>query len=221
MSEADRLKWDERYRCGSYGDREHPAALLAEWEPRLPRGRALDVACGAGRNSLFLAATGRRVDAIDISAVGLEQGRAAAARRGLDIRWIEADLEGGEHDVLPPGRYDLIVLVRYVNPELLGRLFERLEYGGVLLCEQHVDSAEDVIGPKNPAFRLRHNELLRDAMRAAAGDGRVLYYREGVVTDPDGRQAALSQLVMCRERPAGDDRRATPVPVPALKGPKP
>ncbi|HWM27888.1 MAG TPA: hypothetical protein VNQ14_05490, partial [Woeseiaceae bacterium] len=68
MSETDRLKWDERYRCGSYGGREHPTALLAEWDPRLPHGRVLDVACGAGRNSLFLAATGRQVDAIDISA---------------------------------------------------------------------------------------------------------------------------------------------------------
>jgi len=209
MSETDRLKWDERYRCGSYGGREHPTALLAEWEPRLPHGRVLDVACGAGRNSLFLAATGRQVDAIDISAVGLEQGRAAAERRGLDIRWIETDLEAGESDVLPPERYALIVLVRYVNPQLLGRLFERLEYGGVLLCEQHVDSAEDVIGPQNPAFRLRHNDLLRDAMRVAAADGRLLYYREGVVTDPDGRLAALSQLVMCREPATGGDRRAT------------
>ena len=208
MSATDRLKWDERYRCGSYGGREHPTELLAEWEPRLPHGRVLDVACGAGRNSLFLAATGRQVDAIDISAVGLELGRQAAGRRGLDIRWIEADLEAGQSVVWPAGRYELIVIVRYVNQELLGHLFERLGDGGVLLCEQHVDSAEDVIGPKNPAFRLRHNELLRNAMRVAAEDGRVLYYREGVVTDPDGRQAALSQLVMRRERAAGGHRGA-------------
>ncbi|MEX2123468.1 MAG: class I SAM-dependent methyltransferase [Woeseia sp.] len=208
MSETDRLKWDERYCTGSYVGREHPTALLAEWEPQLPRGRALDVACGAGRNSLFLAATGRRVDAIDISPVGLERAKEAAERRGLEIRWIEADLEANSRTVLPPGPYDLIVLVRYVNRDLLPHLLERLDVGGVLLCEQHVDSTEEVVGPTTPAFRLRHNELLRDAMRVAEPDHGVLYYREGVVTDPDGRRAALSQLVMCRKRLVDDDSRA-------------
>lgn len=201
MSEADRRKWDERYRAGAYADREHPTALLAEWEPVLPRGRALDVACGAGRNSLFLAATGRWcVDALDISAAGLERARQAAAARGLEIRLIEADLDGDPRDVLPAGPYDVIVLVRYVNAELLRPLLERLGPGGVLLCEQHAQSAEDVAGPRNPAYRLPPNALLRDVMAGADAGLRVLYYREGIVTDPDARRAALAQLVAQRER---------------------
>jgi len=196
MSQMERLKWDERYRTGAYTERKHPTALLAEWMPKLPRGRALDVACGAGRNSIYLAANGWQVDAVDISPVGLERARQSAAQRGVEVHWIQADLEEDPRTVLPMGPYDLILLARYVNPAVYPPLVERLACNGILLCEQHIVSPEDVIGPKNPAFRLQHNELLR----AVAGfDGRVLYYREGVVTDPDGRRAALAQLILCRE----------------------
>jgi SAM-dependent methyltransferase len=199
MSVADRIKWDERYRAGAYADREHPSALIAEWEPRLPRGRALDVACGAGRNSLFLAATGRHVDAVDISAVALERARETAKVRKLQVHWIEADLDEDPAAALPCERYDLIVLIRYVNAKLLRALLERLAPNGMLLCEQHVESREDVVGPKTPTFRLRRNELLRDVIGQKEPGDTIVYYSEGPVTDPDGKRAALAQLVLRRE----------------------
>jgi SAM-dependent methyltransferase len=206
MSETDRLKWDERYRTGAYADRKHPTALLAEWVPQLPPGRALDVACGAGRNSLHLAANGWRLDAVDISPVGLERARQNAAAQGVEVRWIQADLEDNPGTALPAGPYDLIILARYVNPALYAVLVGRLASGGVLLCEQHVVSSEDVIGPKNTAYRLQHNELLHAFVGKAEPAHRVLYYREGIVTDPDGSNAALAQLVLRRERASPDLR---------------
>src|SRR5690606_21943035 len=148
MTETERERWERRYREGAYADRTHPTALLAEWEPRLPRGLALDVACGAGRNALFLAAAGRRVDALDISPTALERARRDADVRGLDVRWIEADLAPDPDAVLPDGPYDLVVLVRYVHRGILAPLWKRLAPGGALVCEQHVDSAHDVVGPK-------------------------------------------------------------------------
>lgn len=193
-SETDRERWERRYREGAYADRTHPAALLAEWEPKLPRGRALDVACGAGRNALFLASTGRRVDAVDISPTALDRAREAAAVRGLDVRWIEADLAPDPDAALPEGPYDLIVVVRYVHRGLVAPLWRRLAPGGALLCEQHLDSDEDVIGPRRSEFRMRRNELLR-GMLAMGPDVEIRYYHEGIVTDPDGRRAALAQLV--------------------------
>lgn len=203
MSDSDRLKWNERYSEGAYADREHPSALLAEWEPRLRRGRALDVACGAGRNSLFLGASGWRVDAVDIAAAGLARGRDAARARGLDVNWIEADLETDGRDPLAPlalpHDYDLIVLVRYVNRPLLPYLIGRLGAGGILLCEQHVDSTEDVVGPRSSAFRFRRGELLETVKRLPDPERLdVLHYSEGAVQDPDGRQAALARLVLSR-----------------------
>lgn len=201
ITETERERWERRYREGAYAERTHPTAFLAEWEPRLPRGRALDVACGAGRNALFLASTGRRVDALDISPTALARGRAAAASRGLEIRWIEADLDPDPDAVLPEGPYDLIVVVRYVHRGILAPLWKRLAPGGALLCEQHVDSTEEVVGPRHADFRMRPNELLR-AVLALGPDVEVRDYREGVVLDPDGRRAALAQIVSFR----GDKR---------------
>src|SRR5690606_12739643 len=143
----ERDKWDERYRAGSYSGRTHPTALLADRLDELPRGRALDVACGAGRNALYLAAAGYRVDALDISPIGLERGREAAATHNLDVRWIEADLDDDPDAALPDERYQLIVWVRYVNAALIGPLVRRLALGGCLLCEQHLVSSAEVVGP--------------------------------------------------------------------------
>jgi len=194
VSEADRRKWDERYRTGSYAEREHPTRLLEDWQPNLPRGSALDVACGTGRNALFLAASGYAVDAVDISRVGLERAEQSAARRDLTVNWIEADLDSEDTTWVPAERhYDLIVTVRYVSMDLLRVLLGRLDDGGYLLCEQHLVTNRDVVGPTNPMFRVEPNELLRAAQAL-----RILFYYEGIVVDPDGRPAALAQLIACR-----------------------
>jgi SAM-dependent methyltransferase len=190
VSETERDKWNERYRAGSYEDRVHPTALLADWMARLPRGSALDVACGAGRNALFLAAAGHEVHAIDIADAGLTRARASARERDLEVRWIAADLDDDPDDAIPRRSYDLIVWIRYVNPKLMPHLLDRLGVGGHLICEQHLCTTADVVGPRGDRFRLQPNEL-----RASATGLHVLHYYEGLVDDPDGRTASLAQLV--------------------------
>jgi SAM-dependent methyltransferase len=190
VSAAERDKWDARYRDGAYENRTHPTALLREWLPRLARGRALDVACGAGRNALFLAANGFAVTALDISSVALERGRRAAAERGLDIEWLCADLDEDPAAALPAGGFDLIVWVRYVHRSLLPCLVERLNEGGTLLCEQHLTTTAAVAGPTSSGFRLAPGELARSAPTLS-----ILHSYEGAVVDPDGRAVALAQLV--------------------------
>jgi len=188
LSEAERNKWDERYRDGAYDGRTHPTALLASWTPFLPRAHALDVACGAGRNALFLAAAGFAVDALDISTVALERARRTAVERGLDVDWRVADFDAP--DPALPSNYDLIVWVRYVNRALLPRLIAGLNPGGHLICEQHLETTADVAGPRSSDFRLRAGELREAAVGLA-----VRHYKEGLVVDPDGRTVALAQLV--------------------------
>lgn len=194
MSEADLKKWDERYRAGSYADRNYPTTLVQDFLTDVPRGRALDVACGAGRNALFLAASGFDVDAIDISEIGLERARANALVRGLKVNWIAGDIERGISEFLPDRqRYELVVMVRYVNMQLVPELISLLSDPGVLIVEEHLRTGSDVAGPKQSAYRLRPNELLR-----AARNMRIVHYHEGLVADPDGRSAALAQLVAYR-----------------------
>jgi len=192
VSHAERDKWDARYRAGAYAERPHPTALLADWLDRSPRGRALDIACGAGRNALFLAAAGYAVDAVDISAAGLERGRATAAERRLDVSWHCVDLEE-RPDALPSGPYDLIVWVRYVNVALWPAVLSRLAPGGHLLVEQHLVTNAEVVGPTSSAFRLASGELAR-----AAAELVMVYEHEGLIVDPDGRTAALAQLIARR-----------------------
>jgi 2-polyprenyl-3-methyl-5-hydroxy-6-metoxy-1,4-benzoquinol methylase len=192
VSQAERDKWDARYRAGAYAERPHPTALLAEWLDRLPRGRALDVACGAGRNALFLAEAGHAVDAVDISSAGLERGRVAAGERGVAVSWHCVDLEE-RSDLLPRGPYDLVVWVRYVNAALWPAVVSRLAPGGHVLVEQHLATSAEVVGPTSPAFRLAPGELAR-----AAADLATVHAHEGLIVDPDGRTAAVAQLIARR-----------------------
>jgi SAM-dependent methyltransferase len=190
VSAAERDKWDARYRDGAYEGRTHATALLAAWLPRLPRGRALDVACGAGRNALHLAAHGFAVTALDISAVALERGRREAAARGLELAWSCTDLDDEPDATLPPGPFELIVWVRYVHRGLMPHLLTRLAGKGTLLCEQHLATTAEVAGPTSAAFRLAPGELARSAPGFD-----VLHAYEGLLTDPDGRTVAVTQLV--------------------------
>lgn len=205
MSTRDREKWDQRYREGAYADRPHPSALLAERLDELPRGRArgraLDIACGAGRNALAMAAAGYQVDAVDISAVGLARGRDAALARNLNtIRWIAADLDTPDWPDRLGGHpsYQLIVWIRYVNPQLMPALIGLLEDGGTLIVEQHLrtDTAlpcGEIAGPASARHRVPQQQLLRSA------DGlQIVHYHEGVVRDPDQRPVALAQLIAQR-----------------------
>jgi tellurite methyltransferase len=196
MSDADRDKWERRYAEGSYEARTHPTRLLVDWLPRLgaPAGaRALDLACGAGRNALYLAGEGYRVDAMDISSVALERGAARAAEMGVEVDWIAIDLDDAE---LLPDRYDLVVVARYMNRSLTQALMDALRDGGHLLYEQHLQTDQEVSGPSNPDFRLRPNELLE-----MFGALRVLYYREGLMKESDGPTMALAQLIACKGFP--------------------
>ena len=203
MSQADRDKWEARYREGAYADRTHPSALVSEWLPKLDidvdieatQPRALDIACGAGRNAIHLARRGWRVDALDISQVALDRLAAQAAEERVAVVCMQADLE--DLSRLPPAlaseQYALAVVIRYTNLPLIARLERALEPGGYLIAEEHLQLAEppaDVVGPRNPRFRVAPG-----ALRAAAAGLVVIEYREGIVEEPDGRIAALAQLI--------------------------
>jgi len=187
MSQSDRLKWNERYSKGAYAGRTHPSALLAEWIDRVPRGRALDVACGAGRNALFLASHGFEVDAFDISAEALARAREQANQANLNINWIEQDLD---EPLSLDAQYALILIIRYVNLPLIRRLKRNLAPGGFLICEEHLVSDADVVGPSNNAFRVQPG-----ALRLLARGLRIHFLEETVVMDPDNRPSAVARLV--------------------------
>ncbi|MDJ0879284.1 MAG: methyltransferase domain-containing protein [Halieaceae bacterium] len=190
MSSKDREKWNTRYADGAYSERTHASALLRDWIDRIEPGKALDMACGAGRNTLWLAEQGFTVDGVDISAAGLARLQATADERGLAVNLIEHDLD---EPLELADDYQLILVIRYVNLPLLTRLTQHLAPGGWLICEQHMLSDAEVIGPSTPAFRVAPG-----ALSTAVPGLEVQSLREGLVTEPDGRLAALSRLVARR-----------------------
>ena len=193
MSDADRERWNARYESGEYATRTYPSALLAAWIDRLPRGRALDVACGRGRNAIHLAANGYAVDAMDISEVALARARERADAAGVAVNWIEADLERPD---IARDAYDVIVIARFLHRPLIPRLIDALRPGGHIVYDHHYITPAEVGGPRSRRFRARPNELL-ERFRAL----RVLFYEEGIVTDPDGGRMALARLVACKGSP--------------------
>ena len=198
MSEADKQKWDKKYAEGAYESKTHPAVFLAEQlafitaalrEARIPEPwRALDLACGAGRNSHFLSTNGFEVDAIDISAVGLARAAENAPPDTPGINWLCRDLD--EFDANEFGRYHLIIMMRYVNLPLLKRVTQNLHPGGFILCEKHLRTDESVVGPRNPAFRVAPGEL-----KQALSTLKIHYYEESIITEPDNNKAAVARVL--------------------------
>jgi tellurite methyltransferase len=203
MSQADRDKWNERYRSGTYVSRTHPSALLTEWLPKLgwdgDDRRALDVACGRGRNSVYLARERWQVDAVDISNIALDHLSKTARSENLSITCFEADLGSPENRFkcfFKKDQYDLGILIRYTNLSLLDALNGALKDGAYLIVEEHLVTDADVVGPQNSKFRVAPGALLK-----AAAEFEIVSYREGIIDDPDGRPAALAQLVARKTNP--------------------
>lgn len=191
MSQTDRDKWNLRYRNGAYSSRSYPSALLAEWIDKLPRGRALDVACGAGRNTLFLADNGFDVDAVDISREAIQAGQRAASAE-MNIRWIEHDLD---EPLALESDYALILVMRYVNLPLIRQLCSQLIPGGFLISEQHLTTSLPVAGPANPAYRVAPG-----ALKDAVSGLHIHCHEEVTIHDPDQKQVHLARLVGSDQR---------------------
>lgn len=157
MTDKDRKKWDSRYLKALGGT--DPSPILSKYWPLASCGNALDIACGNGRNSIFLAAKGFVVDAVDISTVATNH----LSGKNPNINAICADLDTWD---IPWNRYDLIANIRFLDRRLFPQIREGLKIGGVLIFESFMDGEKD-------NYCLKQNELLRAFMSF-----RIVYYEE-------------------------------------------
>ncbi len=159
----DRGDWDRRWQKRAAEGKLHPADILVAEVAHLPAGRALDLACGAGRNAVWLAERGWRVMAVDFSPVALAMAREHAAERGVEVEWVESDLRAYE----PPQRaFDLVlVLYLHVPPEerraVLARAAGALAPGGTFLLVGHhlANLGTKAPGPSDPAVLYTPEEI--------------------------------------------------------------
>lgn len=166
--------------CWSREDYDRPSQYLVENRDLLPRGKALDIAMGTGRNALYLAIQGFEVEGVDISPEAVQKALDIANKHGARINAHVADLEGGDYHI---GKdvYDLVICFNYLFRPLIPSIKDGLKKGGMIVYETYLIEQAQFGKPKNPAYLLKHNELL-DMFR----DFRCLRYREGII---EGRGA--------------------------------
>jgi SAM-dependent methyltransferase len=161
-----------------------PASWLAEHVDLIPPpGRVLDVACGRGRNGVWLAMRGFHVHAIDRDAdalQALERTARAVAPAGA-LTTARVDLEG-DTPVLGVEAYDAVIVFNYLHRPLMPKLVDAVAPRGVLIYETFTEGQAARGRPTNPHFLLRAGEL-----PTLVAPLRVLRAREG---DVDGRLVA-------------------------------
>lgn len=133
MTDADRERWNQRYREDSRRGEHRPFPLLKTYaQPGAGASLALDLACGPGHNALWLAQRGYRVVAVDISRVALHSGVQRAQQLGVlgSVLFVEADLDDF---AIPAGRFDLVCVFRFLERRLFPALERALKPDGLLL----------------------------------------------------------------------------------------
>ncbi|HTC65010.1 MAG TPA: methyltransferase domain-containing protein [Candidatus Saccharimonadales bacterium] len=174
--------WNERYRSRERPEEDlsaEPTPLLVSTASNLAPGKALDLASGAGRNSLWLAEHGWDVTAIDGASAAIEILRTRAAGRSLKINAIVADLENGGFEI-EPLRWNFIAICYYLQRNLFEPAKRGVVPGGLLLSIVHLMEP----GEEESPFRLRPGEL----KKYFAG-WEILHYHEGKANDAAHRRA--------------------------------
>lgn len=160
--------WNQRYQGEELLFGEAPNEYLREQQARLPRrGRALCVADGEGRNSVWLAEQGLRVDAFDIAEAGIAKARRLAERHGVGVDFAVAD---GDALAWPEAVYDVVaaIFIQFADPAMRGRLFAHmasaLRPGGLLVLQGYTPrQLQYRTGGPQDIDHLYTEELLRDA----------------------------------------------------------
>jgi rhodanese-related sulfurtransferase len=135
-----------------------PAPFLVEVLPRLTPGPALDLACGAGREAVFLALNGFAVEALDDDPAILERAAALAARCGVRIDTRVRDLERGDPG-LGTARYDLVIVFRFLHRPLFPAIERAIAPGGWLIYETFRRGQARFGRPSHPRFLLDDGEM--------------------------------------------------------------
>ena len=197
-----REEWDRRYSEPDLLWSATPNRFLVQEAGGLPPGRALDLACGEGRNALWLAARGWRVTGIDFSSIAIAKARKRARTERVDVELVCADLLDYEPE---RDTYALVLLLYLQLPAeerklVLGGAAQALEPGGTLLLIGHdlTTRTDGVGGPSDPSVLYTPDDIVAEL------PGLTIEKAERVLRDvADAERPAIDALVRAR-RPEPD-----------------
>lgn len=176
----DKERWNKRHVDKPMRSNVEP--LIEKYIDEAEVGEALDIACGIGRNTHFLAEKGFIVDALDISDYALSQVKDIAK-----IKKFEVDLDTHNLEI---NKYDLIVNINYLSRRLMPQIKEALRSGGVVVFETFIIAHGEFTQPVNPEFLLRKNELLHAFIGLD-----IIYYEERSDVNLRGEATRVASLV--------------------------
>jgi SAM-dependent methyltransferase len=181
--EMDRASWDRRYEGRELVWSAEPNRFLVAETGTLAPGRAIDLACGEGRNAIWLAEHGWKAVGADFSEVGLQKARELAAGRGVNVEWVAADLRTYRPD---PQAFDL-VLIFYLQ---------------VAAAERRLilQAAAEAVAPGGTFLLVAHDSTNLQHGYGGPQDAIVLYTAQDVITDISGRGLDIERAA-CVERP--------------------
>ena len=180
MTDKDRIKWDAKYLEKPI--RTDPSGIVTKYWHLAQPGKALDIASGNGRNSIYLAKKGFVVDAVDISTVASDH----LVGRHPNIRVLCADLDNWK---IPQNQYDLIINIRFLDRNLFPQIQAGLKAGGILIFESFLNGKTD-------KYCLLTNELLH-----AFGKFRIIFYEEKK-TAPGEKYDQMASFVALKTKSA-------------------
>jgi len=182
------MNWDERFLRGDELHGFVPSPPLPQAVRGGTPGRALDLACGAGRHAIFLAEHGWNVHAIDASRVGVQRMLDEASKRGVSqlILAEVADIESPLFRI--EGEHDMVCVFYFLHRPLFAQIRSAVRPGGLFVGAIHFRSARDEQG----RFLLEPGEL-----RALFSDWEILHSREGAAAE-SGHRHGVAELIARR-----------------------
>jgi tellurite methyltransferase len=180
MSQSDQTRWNEKYTQGSHSwetSDDFLGQAYAKFVEGAVPGRALDLAGGAGRHSIWLAQRGWQVTLLDVSDVGVALAQRKAQDAGVFLDARVADLHKAGADL--GGPYDLIVVFFFLHRPLFPAMLKALKPGGHLIYKTYtIGQMQFDKGPRDAEFLLQYGELQK-----AFSELEILHYREGITEE--------------------------------------
>jgi len=174
----DRLRWNKRYQEEFDLFDKNPSEIVMQYYKIANIGKALDIACGLGRNSIFLAEKGFIVDAVDISDIALKN------IKHQNIKTYQADLSDYK---IEKESYDLIININFVERRLFPHIKDGLKKDGVLIFETFLEGSPQT---SNKPYLLKKNELLHSFLSL-----QIIFYQEKEVITHKNEKAYKASLV--------------------------
>lgn len=177
----DKTRWNAKHQ--NVPMPMNPSDIIIKHVKFAQNNRALDIACGTGRNTHHLAQLGYEVDAVDISDYALSH-----IKHTNKIHTIESDLT---NYIITPNNYDLIININYLERKLFPSIPAGLKTDGILIFETFITAHESGYhNPSNPDFLLQPNEL-----PAKFSTLKILFYEERDDTNMYGEKVKIASFV--------------------------